>query len=74
MFDLYFLCLQRLGHSVGSYQRYAFVAESVGAMTNHTPPPHQETKFAPKSSPISVFIYTLLVENVSMFHRSMCVQ
>ena len=53
-FDLCFLCLQGLGHSVGSYQRYAFVAESVGVS-----PPHQETKFAPKLSPyLCIHLYT----------------
>lgn len=49
MFDIYFLFLQRLGHSVGSYQRYAFfVAGSVGARPSIPPPPPSQPNLHPK--------------------------
>ena len=65
MFDLCFLCLQRLGHSVGSYQRYAFVAESVGAMTNHTPPPPtKKPNLHPNHHP---YLYSFIHSSLKMF-------
>ena len=63
-FDLCFLCLQGLGHSVGSYQRYAFVAESVGVSPPPPPPPPRNQIC---TQIITISLYSFIHSLLNMF-------